>query len=332
MLRKWILIASLILASLLSSFSIAGAQVAHSFLIHDFKFGGISLAEEVRSVHRGENYTLVVILTSSSARIENVSFENSSLQFDSKPTRISSTNWLLNLNVTDGDAGVLKTIFIKVSYFDANLTLKNETCKIEILVGPPMPQSPLQLALYQIILPEFQGLPVIVRGTVEQITRANEFYKIVISDGAFRAKITSTAGNFSVGDRVRVTGEIRFEGEVYSSNISKILQLNIDGPVVIPQGKEYKITVKADGKPVEGATVIIEDSIHLTDKNGIVLHRFNTTGKVSIEAKKEDYISARVLVIVEKQAPGFEFALAACSLILYTYAQRRVSKELKNVS
>ncbi|MEM2934658.1 MAG: hypothetical protein QXL78_07015 [Methanocellales archaeon] len=323
--RRWILIL-IAFPILIFSFSIASAQVAHSFLIHDFKFGGIALAEEVRSVHRGENYTLVVILPSSTARIENVSFENSSLQFNSNPTRISSTNWVLNLYVTDGDSGALKTISINVSYLDANLTLRNETCKIEILIGPPMPQSPLHLALYQIASPEFQGMPIVVRGTVEQIIRANEFYKIVISDGTSTAKITSTLGNFTTGDRVKVAGEIRFEGEIYSSNISKIMKLDIEAPVVISQGKEYKITIKADGKPVEGATVIIEDSLYLTDENGFVFHRFNATGTVSIEAKKEDYISTRALVVVEKQAPGFEFAPAAVSLLIY-YFMRKLLKQ-----
>lgn len=323
--RKWILILIAFLI-LMFSFSIASAQVAHSFLIHDFKFEGIALAEEVRSVHKGENYTLVVILPSSTARIENVSFENSSLQFDFNPTRISSTNWALNLYVTDGDSGVLKTISIKVSYLDANLTLRNETCEIEILVGPPMPQSPLELALYQIAFPEFQGMPVVVRGTVEQIIRANEFYKIVISDGTSKVKVTSTLSNLTTGDRVKVTGEIRFEGEIYSSNISKIKKLDIDAPVVISQGKEYKITIKADGKPVEGATVIIEDIIYLTDENGVVFHRFNATGTVSIEAKKEDCISARAIVVVEKQAPSFEFELAAISLLMY-YFMRKLLKQ-----
>jgi hypothetical protein len=307
-------------------------------LIHDFKFGGTALAEEVRSVHKGENYTLVVILPS--GRIENVSFENSSLQFNSNPTRISSTNWVLNLNIIDSDVGVIKTIFIKISYFEeGNLTLKNDTSKIDVLLGPPMPQLPLQLALYQIKLPEFQGMPVVVRGTVERITKVNEFYRIDIKDdtatATATAKITSTLGNFTVGDRIKVVGEIRFEGEIYSSNISKILQLNIDAPVVIVQGKEYKITIKADGKPVEGATVKIEDSIYLSDKDGVVLHRFNTPGTVSIEAAKEDYISARALIPVEKQSPCFEFALQASSflilyIILYIYKLSAKAKDLEH--
>ncbi|MEM2925172.1 MAG: hypothetical protein QXJ68_05740 [Methanocellales archaeon] len=322
--NRWILILIALLI-LLFSFSIASAQALHIFFIHDFKFGGIAMAEEVRSVHRGENYTLVVILPFSNARIEDISFENSSLQFNASPTRISFTNWVLNLYVTDSDVGALKTISIKVSYFDANLTLKNETCKIEILVGPPMPQFPLELALYQITLPEYQGVPVVIRGTIEQITKVSEFYKITITDGASRAKVTSTLGNFKVGERVKIAGEIRFEGEIYTSNITKIKQLEIDAPVVVTQGGEYKITIKADGKPVEGATVLIENSIYLTDENGAIFHRFNATGAVHIEARKEDCLSARAIVVVEKQAPGFEFAVAAGSLLTY-YFNRKLLK------
>lgn len=304
----------------------------HTFLIHDFKFGGVALAEEVRSVHKGENYTLVVILSSGTARIEDVSFENSSLQFNWMLTRTSATNWVLNLNITDADTFAMKTISTRVSYAleGSNFTAsESETSKIEVFLGPPMPSAPLELILYQIALPEFQDMPVIVRGTIEQIKKEQNtgHYKITISDGISRAKITSTAGNFAAGDRVKVTGEIRFEGEIYSSNINKILQLNIDAPIVPEQGKEYKITIRAEGRPVEGVSVTVGDSIYLTDSNGVVYHKFNTSGSLNIEARKEDYLPARAVVVVERQSPGLEFILPAISLLIaYACYQRKLLK------
>ncbi len=332
MFKKWRWI---IAVSLLLFIGTASAQV-HTFLIHDFKFGDVALAEEVRSVHKGNSYTLVVILSSNykSARIENVTFENSSLHFDSMPARINATNWVINLNMTESDTATLKTILVKVNYTfegaDGNLTNQSEYSKIDVLVGPPLPSTPQPLALFQVSSPEFQDMLVVVKGTLEQIKQEQNtgFYRITISDDtAKNKKIISTNGGYAAGDLVKVTGIIRFDGEIYSSDITRILQLRIEAPPVPELDKEYNIKILADDRAVSGATVIIGESIYVTDANGTVVHKFSKNGTVSIEAKKEDYLSARTDVMVKKTSPGFEFPLLAVSMLLvYACFQRKLLK------